>query len=326
MVSRLAAAAPEKVGNPRRPPARILAAGWAVGLAAIAALLTVRAHLVSWVGVWLMVGVLLAWIKLLMLLRLSWAAKENWTVFRLLAFFFIWPGTRPEPFLSPGSSPALAWRRLLLTGCCHATTGSLILWVAIRSVAGVLPGWAVAWLGMAGLSLLSHFGLFDLLAACWRALGVPVEKQFQAPIRATSLADFWGRRWNRAFADFARALVVRPLARRMGPRAAGLAAFVVSGLVHELAITLPAHGGYGGPTLYFLIQGAFAQAEALRPIRRRLRRYPILGWIWTVTVVLGPAPLLFPAPFLDHVVLPFLAALGTGAPAELLGHAPCSLY
>jgi hypothetical protein len=33
--------------------------------------------------------------------------------------------------------------------------------------------------------------------------------------------------------------------------AAHLAAFAVSGLLHELAISLPVGAGYGGPTAYF---------------------------------------------------------------------------
>jgi hypothetical protein len=41
-----------------------------------------------------------------------------------------------------------------------------------------------------------------------------------------------------------------------------------------------------------------------------LRRRPFLGWCWTASALLLPVPLLFPAPFLDNVVLPFFAALG----------------
>jgi hypothetical protein len=46
-------------------------------------------------------------------------------------------------------------------------------------------------------------------------------------------------------------------------RAASLAVFLISGLLHELVITLPAGGGYGGLTWYFLIQGLLTQVENL---------------------------------------------------------------
>jgi D-alanyl-lipoteichoic acid acyltransferase DltB (MBOAT superfamily) len=163
---------------------------------------------------------------------------------------------------------------------------------------------------MVGFVLLFHFGLFDLLTALWRTAGVPAEKLFDCPIRSTSLAEFWGGRWNRVFSDFARDLVFRPLARRLGVIAATMAVFVLSGVAHEVVITVPAGAGYGGPLLYFVIQGALVIAETRTLLRRLLRRGAFVGWCWTASALLLPVPLLFPAPFLDNVILPFFAALG----------------
>src|SRR5262249_7986514 len=155
--------------------------------------------------------------------------------------------------------------------------------------------------------LLVHFGVFDLLAAAWRTAGVPVEKQFDCPVRSTALTEFWGRRWNRMFSDFARAVIFRPLARRWGAVAATLFVFVVSGIAHELVITVPAGGSYGGPFAYFMIQGALVLLESRPALRRVLRTRPVFGWCWTMAALLLPVPLLFPAPFIDDVVLPFFA-------------------
>ena len=100
-----------------------------------------------------------------------------------------------------------------------------------------------------------------------------------APILATSLGDFWGRRWNLAFRDLAHSYIFRPLIRRTGPAAATLAAFVASGVIHDAVISIPARGGYGLPTLYFSIQGVAVLIErrgghgsvGLRVGRRRAR-------------------------------------------------------
>ena len=75
------------------------------------------------------------------------------------------------------------------------------------------------------------------------------------PIKSVSLADFWGRRWNGAFHQLAHELAFRPLLRKCGPAWATLTVFLISGLVHDLLISMPARGGYGLPTAYFLIQG-----------------------------------------------------------------------
>ena len=67
-------------------------------------------------------------------------------------------------------------------------------------------------LAIAGALLVFHLGAFDLLASAWRKAGVPVDRICPEPWRAASLAEFWGNRWNRAFHDFARNRLYRPLA------------------------------------------------------------------------------------------------------------------
>jgi alginate O-acetyltransferase complex protein AlgI len=163
---------------------------------------------------------------------------------------------------------------------------------------------------MAGFSFVMHFGLFDLLAAGWRRAGVPVEKLFVCPVAARSLTDFWGNRWNQAFSSFARDLLFRPAARQVSSASATLVVFGFSGLVHELVISVPARGGYGGPMFYFLLQGMLVVVENIPLVRARLRQRPWCARLGTAVAVLVPVPLLFHPPFLQNVVLPFLAALG----------------
>ncbi|KAL2247667.1 UNVERIFIED_CONTAM: Long-chain-alcohol O-fatty-acyltransferase [Sesamum indicum] len=74
-------------------------------------------------------------------------------------------------------------------------------------------------------------------------LGVELEPQFDEPYLATSLQDFWGRRWNLMVTSILRPTVYHPV-RRISTRILGrsswalapaiLATFLVSGLMHEV--------------------------------------------------------------------------------------------
>jgi alginate O-acetyltransferase complex protein AlgI len=99
----------------------------------------------------------------------------------------------------------------------------------------------------------------------------------------------------------------RPLSGRLGRRVATVAAFLASGLLHELAISLPVLAGFGLPMAYFLLHGMLVLTE------RRLDRAgrPVNGWgMWSHVWVLGwlvlPAPILFHLPFLRGVVWPLI--------------------
>ncbi|MCF6312227.1 MAG: DCC1-like thiol-disulfide oxidoreductase family protein [Verrucomicrobiales bacterium] len=156
----------------------------------------------------------------------------------------------------------------------------------------------LGWLGIALLLSIFHFGLFTLLAQLWRRLGFPVDPIMNAPWAATTLSDFWGARWNRAFSDWARLHIFRPIAKRQGTTTAIIAVFAVSGLVHEVAISLPARAGYGLPTLYFLIQVSMLLMQKGFTC---LQNKPI-----TLLTVLVPAPILFHPAFITQVIAPIL--------------------
>jgi hypothetical protein len=288
------------------PSRRIrLLGGWMVGAASCSFVMTLRDGFTPWLFMWLLVTAILLSCKLLTWLNLQDPAHLR--TGRLLGYFFLWPGMRPQPFLTEKASLASERQNLWAAGLVNLFTGLVLFGLALFSGA---PWWAAAWIGMASFSFLVHFGAFDLLAVAWRRAGVPVEELFVCPIAARSLADFWGNRWNRAFSAFARDLLFRPVVRTVGPAWATLFVFVFSGLVHELVISVPAGGGYGGPMLYFLIQGILVLLESSRVFRERLRRHPMSARLWTAVAVLAPVPLLFHRPFLHNVVLPFLAAIG----------------
>ncbi|WOL04333.1 putative long-chain-alcohol O-fatty-acyltransferase 5 [Canna indica] len=92
--------------------------------------------------------------------------------------------------------------------------------------------------------------------------GLQLEPQFDEPYRASSLQDFWGRRWNIMVSAILRPSVYLPVRARCGRAAAVLAAFLVSGLMHEVMFWyLTLAPPTGEATAFFLIHGACVVAE-----------------------------------------------------------------
>jgi len=163
---------------------------------------------------------------------------------------------------------------------------------------------------MIGLILFLHFGVFDLLCLAWRRAGVNVQPIMRAPLRATSLTDFWSRRWNTAFNTLAHQFIFKRLARRHGIIFATLGTFSISGLVHEAVISWPARGGYGLPTAYFAAQGIGVLVERSRFGRKLGLGGGFSGWLFTILITAGPAFWLFHPPFVRNVILPLLDFIG----------------
>jgi hypothetical protein len=131
------------------------------------------------------------------------------------------------------------------------------------------------------------------------------------PIKASSVADFWGHRWNTAFRDLAHAYVFRPLVRPCGTVGATPVVFVVSGLVHDLVISVPAGAGFGLPTAYFVLQGVALLFERSGLGKRLGLGAGLVGRLFSAAVTLAPIGLLFHRPFLERIIVPMLAALAT---------------
>jgi predicted DCC family thiol-disulfide oxidoreductase YuxK len=162
------------------------------------------------------------------------------------------------------------------------------------------------WIGMIGMVFVLHFGIFALLAIAWRAYGLDVRPIMDAPLKSTTLGEFWGRRWNGAFNQLVFENVFQPVARSIDPILGTVVAFLASGLIHELVISLPARAGYGLPTAYFLLQscGVIIQHRAPRI------RYGMAGQFFTILIVAGSAFWLFHPQFVRNVILPFMKAIG----------------
>jgi hypothetical protein len=243
----------------------------------------------------------------------SAAAARHATWQRAVGYLLLWPGMDADAFFGHGRQ-ALRPRV------------SEWVWAAIKCMGGLgavfmlsplVSGWpqaAAAWITLIGSALVLHFGLFHLLSLAWREAGVRAMPIMQKPLFATSLADFWGRRWNMAFRDAAHTFVFRPLAGRIGVRWAMMAVFFVSGLVHDVVISAAARAGLGLPTLYFLLQGGAVLVERSAWGRRMGLGRGMLGRLYAVALVVLPVGLLFHSAFLMDVVLPMQRAIASAAP------------
>ena len=123
--------------------------------------------------------------------------------------------------------------------------------------------------------------------------GLPLRPLHANPLVSGSVAEFWGRRWNRWIGGWLRSQFFRPL--RHYPYVALFCAFLASGLWHELVFHLPVYLAgasvpFGSMLLYFMLQPLGWMGD------RALRRYPLLRRIWAWIAVVGPAPLLLNEP------------------------------
>ena len=228
---------------------------------------------------------------------------------RALGYLLAWPGMDAETFLFGTDHVARPSTSEWIVAGLETVFGATLTWVVARAALPANPLLA-GWLGMVGLIFVLHFGTFHLLSLGWRSVGVNAMPVMRNPLLSCSLTEFWGRRWNTAFHELAAKFTFRPLRPILGLRGATLLVFLVSGLIHELVISIPAHGGYGLPTGYFVLQGLGVAGERTRLGRRLGLGSGWRGWLFTVLFTAGPAFWLFPPPFVRNVILPMLAVIG----------------
>jgi alginate O-acetyltransferase complex protein AlgI len=255
------------------------------------------------------IAALLYGMKAVVAVELRLAGKPPLSLVRWMIFCLLWFGMRPEIFRRLFRAPRPGAASMFASGLLRMAIGSGFLAAAVWTAPG-LPSFQPRTLAslpllMVGLSFLVHFGLFDVLAGFWRALGSDCPKLFRAPFLSRSLTEFWSRRWNIAFSEMAAIAVFRPANRTLGPTAAKTVAFLFSGLLHELAISVPVQAGYGLPFCYFLLH-ALAMHLEIMPLVRHALQSRVVAHVWTAAWILLPLPLLFHWPFCAGVLLPLL--------------------
>jgi hypothetical protein len=229
---------------------------------------------------------------------------------RAFGYLLAWPGMDASAFTSHSHAVVEppSQRESILAGL-KVLLGVVLTWVVARQAWPDRPLLA-GWIGMVGAIFMLHFGVFHLLSLAWRYTGVNAVPLMRNPMRATSLGEFWGRRWNTGFHELASRYTFTPLRRSLGVVGAMLTTFLVSGLIHDLVISVPAGGGYGLPTGYFVLQGLGVVGERSSAGRRIGLGHGWRGWVFTVLITAGPAFWLFPPPFIHNVILPMMGVIG----------------
>ena len=262
----------------------------------------------AWVFMWAIAFAIFAGCKWLTFVIGRERVSET-NILRALGYLFVWPGMDAAGFLKRRANVAEPHVNEWLFAAVKIFFGVALICFGARFAMPFNPLLA-GWIGMIGIVFILHFGLFHLLSLAWRTRGVNATPVMQNPLRAVSLAEFWGKRWNTAFHELVQRFTFRPLAKRVGVTGATLVVFLLSGLVHDICISLPARGSYGLPTGYFLIQGLGVVIEHTTFARRLGLGRGVRGWLFTLFVTAAPAFWLFHPTFIHNVILPMLRALG----------------
>lgn len=227
--------------------------------------------------------------------------------------FASWFGMRPDVFYQPSLPIKTHGTDLINFGLKRIAIGilfilsALLLLNTMDAASGIVIKWIISLLLLIGLSLILHFGILNISAGLLRWKGIDVKSLFRHPLSSKSLDEFWGRRWNLAFSEMTAIAIYRPLSISTNKGFALVMAFLFSGLLHELAISIPVKAGYGLPMCYFMLHGLLMLVESwLKRNGRPVYQTPWIGKTWTMFWLIAPLPLLFHLPFLKAVVWPLI--------------------
>ncbi|KAL3691803.1 hypothetical protein R1sor_005454 [Riccia sorocarpa] len=145
------------------------------------------------------------------------------------------------------------------------------------------------------LGVLFTFELPTAIAASFFQVELPA--QFNMPFFATSIGDFWGRRWNLLVNNLLKVSVYFPILEAFGGRSgkrpsfqvkalAVLASFTVSGLMHELIFF---YMSQKAPTfeytMFFVLNGVGTILESWLKRKKYYNPSKLVGWLVTFCFV-----------------------------------------
>lgn len=234
----------------------------------------------------------------------TYSHRNNLSFLQWCAFSLGWFGMRPVLFEHLPARP-LPFLNLIFKGLLRIAGGFVLIYLS-----SVVDNYfnrdyfLSELLLLTGLSLILHFGILNLSTAVWRAFGVDARELFKSPYKSKSLKEFWGKRWNIAFSEMTSVIAYRPLKEKVSPSAAIILSFLLSGLLHEIAISFPVNSGYGLPMLYFSIHAFLIYIEGTSRLVMKITSHPVLSHAWVFVWLIVPMPLLFHADFIQFVLIP----------------------
>ena len=262
----------------------------------------------KWALMWSLAGAIYIGCKWLTWRR---TPRCNAPLWKHLGYLLAWPGLDAATFLR--AAMPLELRRCSFGEWLFAVGKTLLGMATLFVLPSLVPSHypvLVGWIGMVGIVMTLHFGLFHVLSCLWRSAGVNARPLMNEPLASTGISEFWGRRWNTAFRDITNRFLFRPLTARYGATIALFASFLASGLIHDLVISVPARAGYGGPTLFFVVQSLAIFASRSKLGRSLGLETGVQGRLFTAIVLLAPLTFLFHRAFVLDIMVPFMKAVG----------------
>ena len=166
-----------------RPIGLARVAAWTLGAISVGGIERLNAHEPAGFRMLAIIGALFYSMKAVVTVEVQMLGGTRLSWWRWLGFAVLWPGMRPGPFTRSRSESLMGAGDLVKTGLVRLAAGAALIGTArltwLGSGSRLL---ATVWL-LPGLSLVLHFGVFDLLAGAWRWAGV--ELPIPVPLAAT---------------------------------------------------------------------------------------------------------------------------------------------
>lgn len=250
------------------------------------------------------IGLLLS-IKASALLLRSRDEIRSFSLVGMGLYLSIWPGLDPQPFKARQEF-SVQFETRFVPGYFRLMVG-LLTCLGIAFLEPSMGTELIGWAGLFALGLTVHFGYTDVLSSLMQLGGWNIRPLFEHPMRSTTLREFWSRRWNIAFVEMNKTLFLPLLSKLVRNKALTLTmVFLISGLLHEIAISYSSGGRPGLPTLYFLLQALVLLGQD-KLANSRISPYAMRTL--TLLCIIVPLPILFTTSFRSEFIVPLFQYL-----------------
>lgn len=240
-------------------------------------------------------------LRALLALGCLWALVRHlelaWTDWRPSTLERVWFIAAPYDTRNLLRAPApTSWRRFLARVGLSALAGLACLLAFHGALSTGVE--ALRWLGAAVGFYLGVQAVLIGLSAVHESLGWFMPPVLVQPLMSRSVAEFWGRRWNRPVRDWLYRRAFLPHARRGHPTRGLLVAFALSAFAHTYPIAVSLTPAMAASmAAFFLLQPGLIGLERVMGIGTWS---PTWARAWTVSALLVTSPL-FTEPLLQFM-------------------------